>query len=68
MSVELPERAWVVLASAKPDGGGELVSWHNSAAEAEAQRAELEADGNARYEVQGVTRDYLETLLSRPAR
>ena len=36
MSVELPERAWVVLASTKPDGGGELVSWHDSAAEAEA--------------------------------
>jgi len=68
MSVELPERAWVVLASTKPDGGGELASWHTSAAEAEAKRAALEAGCEIRYEVQSVTRDYLEMLLSRPPR
>lgn len=43
-----------MVASTRPDGGGELVSWHDSAAEAEAEakRAELGADGNAPYEVQ----------------
>jgi hypothetical protein len=68
MSVQLPQRAWVVVAVTKPDGGGELVSWHESAAEAEEKRSELDADGNARYEVQSVTRDYLEMSLSRPPR
>ncbi len=68
MGVELPERAWVVLASTGPDGGGELVSWHQTAAEAEESCSALGEVGQVRYTVQGVTRQYLEVLLSRPPR
>ena len=52
----------------KSDGGGELVSWHETPAEANETRDALASDGELRYTVHTVTRQYLETLLSQRAR